>query len=377
MPYRQLSNNFSIIQVYLSKINTMRFTSYISITALLVIGFSINSCDTKVDLVEEGRETAVIYGFLDPNIDTQFVKITKSFITEGSAIDAALYPENSQYDNLEAYVTAYDDGDTVDSYLLYEKIVNDKDSGAFYYPTQMVYYFTEPLNSDYTYDINFFGSDNDVSSSTSVVGDFKNDATTNSPTINLVFQFDVGGSIYNNKPIRLTSAKNAKRYEFTFVFNYIEVYTDGTQKEKVINFGYPDWETSSLNGGEINNYLIDGETFFQSIAGRIISEDNEENVEKRIIGTMNYVFEYAGSDLNTFIELNQPSTSINVEQNPYSNISNGIGVWSTRGLADFDDIIFELQFSNSYKELAIGQYTGGLKFCSTQQGHDGTLWGCN
>jgi len=355
----------------------MRFTSFRSITALLIIGFSINSCDTKVDLVEEGRETAVVYGFLDPNIDTQFVKITKSFVTDGNAIDAALDPVNSQYDNLEAYVTAFDDGDTIDSYLLNEKIVTDKDSGAFYYPVQTVYYFTEPLNSDYTYNINFFGSDNDVSSSTSVAGNFRNDATTNSQTINLVYQFILGGSMYNNKSITLTSAENVKRYEFTFIFNYTEVYTDGTEKDKVMSFGYPAWETTYENGGEIQNIVIDGEEFFQDVAGRIIGENNEENVEKRIIGTMSYVFEYAGSDLNTFIELNQPSTSINVEQNPYSNITDGIGVWSTRGLTEFDDKIFELEQSNSYKELAIGQYTGGLKFCSMDPGHAGRAWGCN
>jgi hypothetical protein len=356
----------------------MRLTTILSLISLVFTGFFISSCDTNVDLIEEGKETSVVYGFLDPTIDTQFVKITKTFVTTGNAFNAALDPEFSEYKDLEAYVYALnEDKDTLATFLLEEKTVTDKDSGAFYYPVQTVYYFIGPLNPDYDYQIDFFASDHDVVSKAAVVGDFVNNITTNTDVINLVTTFNVSGSIYRNKFIKLVSAENVKRYEFTFQYHYTEVYTDGTQKEKVMKFRFPTWLTGSLNGGEKNDIVINGEGFFQAVAARIISENNEDNIERRIIGSMDYVFEYAGKDLNTFIELNEPSTSINVEQNPYSNVTNGIGVWGSRGRTEFNDITFERLFSNSYKEMAIGQYTTGLKFCSTDPGHAGEPWGCN
>jgi hypothetical protein len=356
----------------------MRIISFLSLISLAFAGLILSSCDTNVDLIEEGKETSVLYGFLDPTIDTQFVKITKTFVTEGSAFDGAMDPALSEYQDLEAYVYALDENeDTINTFLLEEKTVTDKDSGAFYYPVQTVYYFTGSVNPDYEYEISFFASDHDVVSKAAVVGDFKNNITTSTSVINLVTSFNVSGSTYRNKFIKLTSVKNVKRYEFTFRYHYTEVYTDGTEKEKIISFKYPTLKTTSLNGGEEKDYVIDGEAFFQSVASKIISENNEDNVERRIIGTMDYIFEYAGKDFNTFIELNEPSTSINVEQNTYSNVTNAIGVWGSRGKTQFTEITFKRVFSNSYKEMAIGQFTTGLKFCSTDPGHAGDAWGCN
>ena len=132
---------------------------------------------------------------------------------------------------------------------------------------------------------------------------------------------------------------------------------------------------SELNGTDsYEGFGIEGEGFYQAVAGRILAEDNEANVVKREIGKIDFIFEYAGEDFNTFIELSEPSTSVNVEQNPYSNVSNGIGVWSSRGRTTFDDK--PLTFP-SIQEMALGQYTGALNFCSDDPAHDGTDWGCN
>jgi len=357
----------------------MRTTPFLSLIFLVVFGFLIGSCETKVDLIDTTKEKAAVFGFLDPTVDTQFVKITKTFVTEGSAVEAAQDPEISEYKNLEAYVVSYDGKDTIDTYLLQEKTVTDKDSGAFYYPVQTVYYFTEPLNDDYEYEISFTGSGNDVSSKVPVVGDFIPNITINDPTVKLVLQFSTSGSTkYIPKIIKdLISSKNVRSYEFTFRYHYKEVYTDGTEKEKFMDFKFPTWQTETLQGGEEHTYKIEGEAFFQFVANKIIAENNEDNVVRREIGTMDYIFEYAGDDLNTFMELSQPSTSINIEQNPFSNLNNAVGVWSSRGSSSFEDKIFELELSNSYKEMAIGQYTTGLKFCSTSPSHNGTAWGCN
>ena len=351
----------------------MRTTFFLS---TLIAMFLISSCDTKVDLVEEGLESSVVFGFMDPTVDTQFVKITKTYVTEGSAVEGAQDRELSEYQNLAAYVMVYDDdGDSVNSHLLQEKIVTDKDSGAFYYPVQTVYFFTDVVNFDYSYEIGFKGSGNEVRSNTVVVGAYKNNATTNSPIVNFVRDFDITGSDYQPKKIVVDASKNTRRYEFTYTYHYREIYNDGSEKDKVMVFKKPAWITQNLNGlDSYDGFTIDGESFYQAVAGRILAEDNEANIVKRVIGKIDFAFEYAGDDFNTFIELSEPSTSINVEQNPYSNVTNGIGVWSSRGRTSFLDKTLTI---SSIQEMALGQYTGELSFCSEDPAHDGTSWGCN
>ena len=362
----------------LCKIIYMRFWTYI-----LVLGFSIllYACETKVDLVAEGEESPIVYGFLSPSADTQFVKITKSFVTEGNAFEGALDPSLSEYEDLDAWIVAWDGNDSVASYLLQEKTVTNKDSGIFYYPVQTVYYTDEIIfddendpQYDYDFEIMFNGSGRDVSSRTKVVGKFEPNNTQAFDVVNFVSIFNVSGSSYQDKLMIIDQSINTKRYEFTLRFHYIEKYTDGTEANKYMDFSYTPWITDGLSGTESYSFNIKGENFFQGVQSRLIAQDNEANVLRRVIRDIDYIFDFAGFDLNTFIELSKPATSFNSEQNPYSNIDNGVGVWSSRGQEIFYDKELNVK---SIQELAEGQYTGPYKFCSDDPGHNDLSFGCN
>lgn len=352
-------------------------------TYLLFLGFLllVFSCETKVDLVADGEETPIVYGFIDATADTQFVKITKSFVTEGNAYNAALVSGNSEYTDLEAYIIQRDGNDTIASYLLSEKIVTDKDSGVFYYPVQTVYYTDEIVFADeddpkydHSFEISFYGSEKNVSSKSNVIGVFEPNNSQALGDISFVSLFDYNGSSYQDKSIKIDQQKNAKRYEFTLRFFYLEIYTDGSEVEKHMDFKFQPWICEGVSGQEDYTVSIDGEEFYQGIQNRLIAQNNEADVTRRVIGKINYIFDFAGDDLNTFIELNKPATSFNAEQNPYTNIENGIGVWSSRGQKIFYD---KSLLVKSIQELAEGQYTGAYKFCSDDPGHNGLSFGCN
>ena len=62
----------------------------------------IVACENEVDLNTDFEETTVVFGFLDKNADTQFVKISKTFIDDQlSAIDVAKQSDRLFYDTLE------------------------------------------------------------------------------------------------------------------------------------------------------------------------------------------------------------------------------------------------------------------------------------
>lgn len=348
---------------------------------LLFLGLivSVYACETKVDLVSEGEETPVVFGFIDPTLDTQFVKITKSFVTEGSAYDGALDPSLSEYESLEVWIVEYDENDSINSYLLQEKVVTDKDSGVFYYPVQTVYYtdeiiFEEDDDPKYEHDfeIRFNGSGKNVRSKIPVVGAFKPNNSQAFENISFVLIFDPSGSSYQDKAMIINPSENVKRYEFKLRYYYREVYLDGSEKEKFMDFKYSPWIVPN-SSSQPKNIPLSGENFFSGIASRLQTQDNEANISKRVIGELHYIFDYAGDDFNTFIELSEPETSFNSEQNPYTNIENGIGVWGSRGQTIFTGK--KLDFS-SIEEMVLGQYTIDYLFCSDDPGHTGLDVGC-
>ena len=146
------------------------------------------------------------------------------------------------------------------------------------------------------------------------------------------------GSSYQDYGMIVTQSKNTRRYEFTLRYHYIEEYINGTQKAKYMDFGYSEWITNGLSGNEDHSFIINGESFFSSVGTRLASQDNEDNVSRNASsGRSDYIFDYAGDEYNTYIELSKPSSTINSELNPYTNVDNGVGVWGSRGQTVFID----------------------------------------
>ena len=73
---------------------TCKFITLVTTILLSLVVF--NSCKTDVDIYAEGDETTIVYGYLDADADTNYLKITKSFL--GNAIELAPDYSASNYD---------------------------------------------------------------------------------------------------------------------------------------------------------------------------------------------------------------------------------------------------------------------------------------
>ena len=70
----------------------------ISLSAIAAISLTVfSSCDTNVDLTAPYASTSVVFGLLDPLADTQFVKITKTFLGDGNLNEYAMIRDSSEY----------------------------------------------------------------------------------------------------------------------------------------------------------------------------------------------------------------------------------------------------------------------------------------
>ena len=78
-------------------------SSCLPVLALVAMVFS--ACNNKVDLYSNEGDSTVVYAMLDPFVDTNFFKITHSFIGNTSTMAHDYNANNYEYDELEVTFT--------------------------------------------------------------------------------------------------------------------------------------------------------------------------------------------------------------------------------------------------------------------------------
>ncbi len=296
---------------------------------LLFIPLLIGSCKTDVDINAHWKDITIVYGLLNQSDTAQYIRINKAFLGEGNALQMANIADSSLYDTavIQVKLIELNNGIARDSAMLYPVTEIQKDSGMFYYPSQILYKTKFHLNSRYGYKL-----------------EIKNKKTGKiiSAQTNLVEDFDVAKPSWSSKTISFispglgsykvewTSAKNAKRYEVLIRFHYRE---KSEHSSDTLN-KYVDWNLGSIKSddllGGVQMYLpYEGTTFYTNMEAAIQNK-NFDPTAKRFIGKVEFIFYAAGNELNTYIEVNGPYSGILQEKPEYTNIENGIGIFSSR-----------------------------------------------
>ena len=108
-------------------------------------------------------------------------------------------------------------------------------------------------------------------------------------------------------------------------FNYIERDLD-TQEEvnKYIEMTFPTTTSSDVDGGEDMTVVIRADEFFDKIKAVLLPVSPSNNVE-RCIGYLDFFLDIGTEDLNTYIEVNEPSSGIVQERPEFTNVRDSKG----------------------------------------------------
>ena len=359
--------------------------SLIAAFGLMSMVLTFATCSTDFEL-NQPQVTPVLYGVLDHTADTQWVKLNKSFLGGGDNYTYAAINDCTEYNN--AVITVSEIGGTNRTWTLTETYVPvDNNSGIFYTDSQKVYYFVASggLDNSASYDIEVEFDDNTpkVSASTEMIGNFDFTGLFKAKLF-ADLELETGSGLaspnyVSNFGVDWNLASDAKRYDFTIRFHYVEFNLAGDSVEKHIDWFQGTQKSVLTDGVGSMSHVVNGESFYQFVGQHDDLQDLTD-IDKRVIKNVEFILTAGHDELNTYIEVNEPVTGVVTERPTYTNITNGIGLFSSKASVVLTRATPARDINlkrNSTEELSQGQYTGMLLFCSDSAAYVGEGYHCN
>lgn len=349
-----------------------RFLVYSFLLSLLFQG-----CSEDLDVTGDYKETMVVYGLIDQSQPKQYIKVNKAFLGKGDALLFAKIKDSVQFVNsLNVKLKRLSDGK---EFVFAPDNSIQKEDGTFYSGDQAnaIYSFNSTganaltANSQYELSIANTATNNKITATTSLINSFeitKPFSSTNSST----FIF-TPPSESTRLFVEWVSSKNAKMYQLIVRLHYKDYVTVNGVKDTVdhqLDWLLPAHTTSTTNGNETMGNDFSRIEYLAYI-GQNLSDYTGLTSRKAV--NIDLIVVAAGQELNTFIEVNKPSGGLVQDKPTYTNINNGLGVFSSRYYKP--PFILNLLNTTPGKELdslACGRYTKKLKFLNAT----GVLPGC-
>ena len=339
---------------------------------LLLFAFigTLFSCKTDFEINAPYDKIPIVYGVLDQGVDTQWIKINKSFLGTNN-LEYPSVNDSMYFDNVNVKVEEIDpDGNIGNVYQLQEKMVNvDPLSGIFFTGQQKVYYFVDSnLDETKEYRISGDGDGRTFSATTNMIEsfDFTNNFRIRTLAPGGISLFNSG--VYNDVKPAWRQSPDAESYGIVMRFHYTE-HRNGNVTEKFVDWSLG--EKKPTTGGELEA-VSNAESFFGLLSNNPELKDTA-GVTKRVIGTVDFRITSANFILKTYIDVNKPNSGIAFDKPDYTNIEGGRGVWASRYTSE----ISERNLSEKTVEhLFNGSYTANLKFCSDNPAWNTELYFC-
>ena len=303
---------------------------YLLLSVFIVI---FTSCDTDFDVNANWEEVTVVYGLLDAGDEnkTQVIKINKAFLGKMDALQMAQYSDSVNFipENLDVNIYRIKNGNVIDSIVLDTTIIiknslasNGIDQGIFSVDNNIIYTFENNnfLNSNSEYEImiknNLTG--NEVSSSSNIISGFDFDMGNGYPFGFIKTWIPGSPSATEFASANLTWGQNypdkGEQYQIDLIFNYKE---NNIAKDLIY--------TSLVLEGT-SQYAFEGEKFFNFLKNEL----SQDPLIEREFLSIDLVMTVGSEDLKTYRIINEEISGIVQERPQFTNINNGIGLFSSR-----------------------------------------------
>ncbi len=293
-----------------------------------VIAFTFIRCSNDLPINAEWQDIAYVYGVLDPRLDTQFVRIGKTFLGEAPPEQMAAISDSLYYDDIDVDIIEMNEDSVEQNRFRLERI--DKpgklnDNGPFSTEDFHLYYTIEPIRDDHIYRLEISKPDGGplVTATTDIpnwASQEGNVFTSPRITINLANA--------NREPINdnldYSRPNNSSVYNVMVYIHYSEQNINDPAQitSKVLSYrtNLTNITTRSVAGS------LSGSNFYAVVENNL---DNNPNI-LRYLDFVSLEAVVGGSDMRTYVEVNRPSPGIAQEKPMFTNVENGVGLFTSR-----------------------------------------------
>ncbi len=328
----------------------------------------IPACSTDIDLNADFEETPVLFGLLDPSVDTHFIRINRAFLKDGaSALVLAQDSEEIYYgEELSARLERYDNGVFAGSFPLIrvdgDSLGRSKDPGIFAENPNILYRHVGQLNPESTYRVVAEAPDLGISinAETGLIEDFPITRPNPNPTPSSSLSFAGTGDFL----VRWANGPGAKTYQLDMLFFLREVDRndlDNTLGDTVLYWRLFNNElVSNPDGSEGKEFFIDRDGFYNFL---VRSVEPDPGVF-RFIDSVQFRFYAGNQDLYNYILFSSTQLGITADQVSalYTNVDGGLGLLGSR----YERFTPKYKLSNqTLDSIACGSISGGLDFAAS------------
>ena len=337
---------------------------YLFITFIISAAFIFSGCDNSLDINGKYIEKKVVWGLLDAGLDTNYLRINKSFLDENSsAYYLASDPDNLYYakDDLEVYLEEWKFGTFIKrldvQYVDGDSLGIIKEEGVFASSPNILYRIISELDTFATYKLFIVenATSDTITSETNLVHSFY-----------AFYPTKTGLHIDYTDTSKITymchTAVNGKLYELWLHFNYWEInIASGDSVMKTIKWQiFENIESDNINGSGNISYSLSRNSFFNFLLSEIESDPNVN----RIFSSLDFYWYAGGIEiydqyLNILANLGINEEYISPE---YTNINGGLGLFSSRYILKIPGVLLA---NETIDTIACGDITSGLGFFSS------------
>lgn len=334
----------------------------------IITALSLPSCKNDLDVLAPGEESVSVYGILNSNEPVQNIRINKVYLTNGDAISVGQDANQINYGpgELRVSLQRFNTGSTTPTLttvgnaskkeiVLTETVVTTA-TGNFN-SNQRIWQTTDKLyaSGEYKLTIKILSTGREITAQNTMIDSVKSYGSMPFiyvPNANPQFAFPMHcGYVLDSPPgtgtkqlayvdysntalitpykIKFKSIANAKLYDVVMRFHYIDSLSAGGANREYVDYNFATQKSSSLIGGDALEVAFNVNDFYTNLAKEIAKKPTV-SVKSRTSHYMEYIV-YAGDEtLNTFLQVNAPSTSIAQDKPYYTNINGGIGIFASR-----------------------------------------------
>lgn len=311
----------------------------IFLTVFAIAAMIFTSCSNKVDLYVDKGDTTVVYAMIDAYADTNFFKITHSFVGNSGELAQNYEANNYTYDEIEVTFTGvFADSpatqtitlDTISKWIPYDP------NNIFYNNCWQTYYYTtKKLVEGKEYTLNILRKEDNVniSATTTTINSFRYQKPLQNQPVKFqdVKRYTIEWKVDDASTMFQTTAAY---FTIDTYFNFRELMPGSTDTTHVAlrwPVGSDKAENLFTTSNNKSYYTITytPEAFYSFLDNNVYLKENSPSGVQRWFDKFEFRISAVGEELYNYYIISNSTSAIQDVPN-YTNVENGMGIMSSR-----------------------------------------------